>query len=300
MANTHPIRLANHRPAVEVHGHRGCRGLRPENTLPAFLHALALGVDVIELDVVISADNQVVVSHEPWLNPLICLDPEGRTILPTEAQQHNLYRMPYATIRRCDCGQLRHPNFPEQVSEPAYKPLLKEVFASLEAASLRLGRAPVGYSVEIKSSPDGDNIFHPSPLDFLPLILAELTAAGVLARTTLLCFDARILQLAHRIQPDLTTCFLVEDQQPWLTSLNQLGYIPTTFGPDFTSVTPQAVHFLREAFPTLRLVPWTVNEPTDMQLMLGLGVDGLTTDYPDRLLSIIRPTKQLWAFGTKR
>lgn len=135
----------------------------------------------------------MVVSHEPWLNPLICLDPAGHAIALAEAQQHNLYRMPYATIRRCDCGQLRHPSFPEQASEPAYKPLLSEVFAALEAAVLTLGRTPVGYSVEIKSWPEGDHIYHPAPPEFLALVLAEFAAVRVLPRTTLLCFDPRIL-----------------------------------------------------------------------------------------------------------
>ncbi len=271
----------------EVHGHRGCRGLRPENTLPAFLHALALGVDVIELDVVISADNQVVVSHEPWLNPRICLGPTGESIPLADGQKYNLYQLPYATIRRCDCGQLRHPGFPEQVPQPAYKPLLSEVFSALESAALRLSRPPVEYSVEIKCSPDGDNLFHPAPAKFLALVVAELTVAGVLERTTLLCFDARILQLAHRSQPSLATCYLVEDPLPWAASLHQLGFFPTTFGPDAATVTPAAVVALRSEFPGLRLVPWTVNNLTDMQRLLALGVDGMTTDYPDRLISLL-------------
>ena len=271
----------------EIHGHRGCRGLRPENTLPAFLHALALGVDVIELDVVISADNQVVVSHEPWLNPLICLDPDGHAVAPTEARQHNLYQMPYATIRRCDCGQLRHPSFPEQVSAPAHKPLLSEVFATLEAAVRALGRAPVGYSVELKSTPGGDGIFHPAPPEFLALVLAELAAARVLPRTTLLCFDPRILRLAHQLRSDLATSLLVEDDLPWASSISNLGFTPTAFGPDFTSVTAAAVHALRTDFPGLRLVPWTVNDQTDMHRLLALGMDGMTTDYPDRLKSVL-------------
>ncbi|OGX80951.1 glycerophosphodiester phosphodiesterase family protein [Hymenobacter glacialis] len=271
----------------EVHGHRGCRGLRPENTLPAFLHALTLGVDVIELDVVISADKQVVVSHEPWLNPLICLGPAGESISLADGRNYNLYQVPYATIRRCDCGQLRHPSFPEQASQPAYKPLLSEVFSILRSATASLGRPPVSYSVEIKCTPAGDNVFHPAPAEFFDLVVAELTAAEVSERTTLLCFDARILELAHRLRPDLATCFLLEDQLPWASSLHQLEFLPSTFGPDATTITPAAVDALRSEFPSLRLVPWTVNNPTDMQRLLALGVDGMTTDYPDRLLSLL-------------
>ncbi|MDO7848887.1 glycerophosphodiester phosphodiesterase family protein [Hymenobacter sp. M29] len=274
----------------EIHGHRGCRGLRPENTLPAFLHALQLGVDVIEMDVVISADHQVVVSHEPWFNPLICLDPAGHPIASGSARLHNLFELDYAFIRQFDCGSRVHPGFPTQVSQPCYKPLLREVLSFIEAAAVRLPRSPVGYSIEIKSSPDGDNIFHPSPDIFLSLVLAELTAAGVVSRTTLLCFDPRILRLAHQQHPNLATCLLVEDQRPWSTSLNELGFLPTTFGPDFTTVTAEAVQMLRKDFPGLRLVPWTVNEVADMHLMFELRVDGITTDYPDRGIHLFAAT----------
>ncbi|MFD2719289.1 glycerophosphodiester phosphodiesterase family protein [Hymenobacter monticola] len=267
----------------ELHGHRGCRGLRPENTLPAFLHALELGVDTIELDVVISADHQVVVSHEPWFNPLISLDPNGQTIPPGEAWMHNLFQLDYATIRQYDCGLRQHPGFPEQIAQPCYKPLLREVFTSVEAASRQLQRAPVGYSIEIKCDPAGDNVFHPSPETFLSLVLAELRLSQVLDRTTLLCFDQRILQLAHWQVPELATCLLVEDHRPWTERINELGFVPTTFGPDFTSVTKAAVEALRKDFPGLRLVPWTVNEAADILRMIHLGVDGITTDYPDRV-----------------
>lgn len=271
----------------EVHGHRGCRGLRPENTLPAFRYALALGVDVIEMDVVVSADRQVVVSHEPWLNPSICLDPTGQPIDPADARKFNLYQMPYAEIRRCDCGQLRHPGFSKQATAPAHKPLLSEVLAALEAATQHLGRSPVGYSIELKSSGEGDNIFHPTPAEFLPLVLEELSAARVLERTTLLCFDVRILRLAHQQRPDLATCLLAEDSLPWSSSIAQLGFVPTTFGPDFRTVTQQSTQELRTNFPSLRLVPWTINELPDMQRIRALGVDGITTDYPDRLISLL-------------
>ena len=270
----------------EIHGHRGCRGLRPENTLPAFLHALELGVDVIELDVVISADSQVVVSHESWFNPLICLDPNGQAIPPNEARMHNLFRLDYATIRQYDCGLRQHPGFPNQVSLPCHKPLLGEVFNMLETSVRQLGRSPVCYSIEIKSHPDGDNLYHPTPDVFLALVLAELRLAGVLARTTLLCFDQRILQMAHHQAPDLATCLLVEDQRPWATSINELGFVPTTFGPDFTSVTALAVQALRNEFPGLRLVPWTVNATSDIHAMIDLGVEGITTDYPNRAIAI--------------
>ncbi|MBU6119800.1 glycerophosphodiester phosphodiesterase family protein [Hymenobacter siberiensis] len=276
----------SHSRIPELHGHRGCRGLRPENTLPSLLHALALGVDVLEMDVIISADYQVVVSHEPWLNPAICLDLEGQPIESSPTPRFNLYQMPYATIRQCDCGLRRHPAFPEQVSEPAHKPLLREVLAAAEVVARPAGRPPIRYAIEIKSAPDGDNIFHPTPDYFLSLVLAEINKARVSARATVLCFDPRILRLAHQRQPDLATCLLLEADQPWLASIQALGFVPTTLGPDFATVTAASVQQVRSLYPSLRLVPWTVNQPADMMQLIALGVDGITTDYPDRFLAL--------------
>ncbi|HEX8350058.1 MAG TPA: glycerophosphodiester phosphodiesterase family protein, partial [Hymenobacter sp.] len=175
-------------PFPEVHGHRGCRGLWPENTLPAFLHALELGVDTLELDVVISADEQVVVSHEPWLSAALCLDADGRPIPLATERDFNIFQLSYDYIRRCNCGQQRQARFPEQQLIAANKPLLRDVFQQVEARTQQLGRVPVRYSIEVKSSPEGDAIFHPAPPHFVELVVAELQAAGVTSRTVLLSF----------------------------------------------------------------------------------------------------------------
>ena len=271
---------------VEVHGHRGCRGLRPENTLPAFLHALALGVDALELDVVLSADGQVVVSHEPWLSAAICLGPAGQRLDPATEQQFNLYQMPYAAIRACDCGQLQHPNFGAQQARPGvYKPLLSEVLTAVETAAA--GR-PIRYAIELKSSPAGDGLFHPAPPEFVAAVLALLRQfPAVWPRVTLLSFDGRVLRAIRQQAPALATCLLSEDGQPWLASIAALGFVPTTFGPNHETVQTLAVQALRAAHPTLRLVPWTVNTLIEMRRLVALGVDGLTTDYPNRALALL-------------
>lgn len=285
-ANSNANASAAKRP--EVHGHRGCRGLLPENTLPGFLYAAALGVDVLEMDVVISADQQVVVSHDPWLAVHLCCDAEGLRIAPAEERQHNLYRMPYAAIRQCDCGSLPHAGFPEQQTVAAPKPLLREVLAATEALPRPPGAKRLRYSIEIKCTPSGDDLYHPKPAQFLFLVLAELAAADVLAYTTLLCFDPRVLRLAHaQLGSELALCLLSESGQPWPAVVAELGFQPDVFGPNYESVTPAAVAELRHLYPGMGLVPWTVNTTVDMHRLLSMGVDGLTTDYPDRLLFIL-------------
>ncbi|WP_092739526.1 glycerophosphodiester phosphodiesterase family protein [Hymenobacter psychrophilus] len=268
----------------EVHGHRGCRGLRPENTVPAFREALRLGVDAVELDVVISADRQVVVSHEPWMSAAICRLPSGAPIRPAEARQHNLYQLPYARIREYDCGRTRHPGFPEQQPAPAAKPLLREVVADLEILTQQLGRPPVKYSIEIKSEPAHEGQFQPPPAELLALVLAELQALQILPRTTLLCFDKRILQLARFEAPTLPLCLLIEDELPLAAHLTALGFTPAVVGPNFRLLTPALAAAL--ATQHIRLVPWTVNEPTDMRAVLALNPWAITTDYPNRLLAL--------------
>lgn len=271
--------------AVEVHGHRGCRGLRPENTLPAFRHALTLGVDVLELDVVLSADNQVVVSHEPWFSSAICRLPTGAPIPAATARIHNLYQLPYAAIQQYDCGLTQHPAFPEQQSEPAYKPLLQEVLIEAETLARQLGRPPVRYSIELKSSPPDEGIYHPSPGKFLSFVMAVLQRAEVLDRVTLLCFDKRVLQEARRGFPQVPLCLLVEDEVPLSEHLRELSFLPAVYGPHHPLVTSALVHELHQL--GVCLVPWTVNELPDMHRILALHPAGITTDYPDRLLRLL-------------
>jgi len=272
----------------EVHGHRGCRGLLPENTLPAFLHALELGVDVLELDVVISADQQVVVSHEPWLAARLGRGPAGERLTPQHEQEYNLYQMPYATIRQCVVGEWPHPNFPGQQPHASYRPLLRELLATAEAACQRLGRSPVGYSIELKSRPAGDDVFHPAPAYFVELVLAEVYAAAVQARTTLLSFDARILRAARQQAPAQSLCLLNEEPASVTALFEKLGFVPEFFGSDYQLLSPALIQELSITYPQLRLVPWTVNELPDLQQVLAWGVFGITTDYPDRLLELLR------------
>ncbi|MBK7945382.1 MAG: hypothetical protein IPJ85_08780 [Flavobacteriales bacterium] len=165
--------------APEVHGHRGCRGLLPENTLPAFLRAAELGVDWLELDVVISADDQVIVSHEPWMSHVICTDAEGNTIAEENERTFNLYRMTAAEIRAFDCGGLEHPRFPKQQQRRAYKPTLREVVETVEEAVLMSGGQP-GFNIGSRAIPRCMERISPSRMEFARLVLATIDSLGSL------------------------------------------------------------------------------------------------------------------------
>ena len=272
---------------IDLQGHRGARGLAPENTIPAFRRALEIGVTTLEMDVAISGDGKVVVSHEPWMAHEICSLPSGEPVPEDEEREHNLYRMPYAEIEQYDCGRRRHPDFPRQETQPAVKPLLRDVIATAETYVADHDRPLVFYNVEIKSRPDGDETFHPPPEPFARRVLDVVRELGVGTRTTIQSFDVRVLRAARQLrldqaeEVDVQLALLVvqgtADTLP--DQLEQLGFVPTVYSPGHRSVDAPLLRTAHER--GFQVVPWTVNERKAMRRLIRLGVDGLITDYPD-------------------
>ncbi len=276
--------------SFDLQGHRGCRGLMPENTIPAMLKALDLGVQTLELDVVISADKQVVVSHEPWINADICLDTTGSDLSNSKAKQLNIYRMRYAEIQQYDCGSRKFGRFPEQEKLPVFKPLLSDLIEVCERYSRERKLPPVRYNIEIKSSPQGDNKDHPAPEEFVALVMATINRYGIASRTTIQSFDLRPLQLLNKQNANVTLAFLTESEDDLESVVEELGFIPDIFSPAFKLVDRQLVSACRKQ--NVRIIPWTVNEVDQMEKLIKMGVDGLITDYPDRALPLLkRPTE---------
>ena len=267
-------------PKFDVQGHRGCRGLRPENTIPAFLLALDSGVTTLEMDVVITRDRQVVVSHEPWMSGLICRDPEGKEITAKDSLRHNIFRLTYAEVQSYDCGSKGNERFPEQMKMPAYKPLLKDVIVAVENHIKNHTRYEVDYNIEIKSDPRGDDIFHPKPEEFSKLVYDLLDAYLPMNRVVIQSFDFRVLKYWHTTYPTVRLAALVENKKGLDANLKSLGFTPSVYSPHYSFVTPEAVRRCREL--KMRLIPWTVNDEREMLSLKGMGVDGFITDYPDR------------------
>ena len=285
--------------SFDAQGHRGARGLLPENTLPGFARALELGVTTLELDVGLSADGAVVVNHEPWVDPKRCLASDGARI---EGERGPLLRdLGREALRAFDCGSL-NPD-PEAFPEPPRvdlpgtpMPTLHEVFALVAARG-----GDVRLNVEIKAEP-GDPDTRPLP-EMVDATLAAIRRAGAVERTTLQSFHWRALALAKEREPGLRTAALVSPQNldpAWLGGLDPDAH------PDFLSLLRAAPYvdelspWWRQLVPGrfhlghtvgefqaagYRVVPWTVNEPERMREMIALGVDGLITDYPDRLVA---------------
>jgi glycerophosphoryl diester phosphodiesterase len=270
----------------DIEGHRGCRGLMPENTVPAFLKAIDLGVNTLELDVVVSKDQQLVVSHDPYFSADITLDPDGKEIAPEKQTQFNLFKMDYAEIRRYDVGSLGNKRFPAQQKLKTYKPLLSEVFLETRKYIKEHGLSPVRYNVETKSTPAGDDLYNPKPAVFAKLLYDEILKDGMQQQVLIQSFDVRTLQEFRKYAVKLPLVLLVENKDPIERNLERLGFQPDVYSPNFLLVDEATVAYCRQR--GIKIIPWTVNEEADLQAMKKLNLDGIITDYPPRAIKIFR------------
>ncbi|MFN4079910.1 MAG: glycerophosphodiester phosphodiesterase family protein [Saprospiraceae bacterium] len=274
-------------PDFDWQGHRGCRGLFPENTVPAFVEALSFPeVRTLELDLAVSADSQLIVSHEPWFSPEICLMPDGRRITAPEAEKLLIYRMSVEEIRQYDCGSVPHPRFPTQRRLSAHKPTLREVVEAVRAEYPERAEA-LRWNIEIKSKPEWDGIRCPPPPEFAGLVIETLRELGILERSVVQSFDPRPLRHARALAPDLTLALLVENGLGLEKNLDLLGFTPQIYSPHYPLATPALLKKCREK--GMKIIPWTVNEPEDMRRLIRIGVDGIITDYPDRIAQACTP-----------
>lgn len=267
-------------PRFDVQGHRGARGLKPENTIPAFIAALDNGVTTIELDLVVTRDRQIVVSHEPWMSAAICLTPDGNPISKSREKEYNIYEMTYAEVAAFDCGSKGNASFPEQQPMRVSKPLLRDVIAAVEDHIRSVSRYEVDYNIEIKSSPDGDGKFHPPPAEFSDLVYELLDQYLPMRRVVIQSFDFRVLQYWHQKYPEVRLSALVENTRSVSANLERLGFSPSIYSPYYKLVNRDMVRYLHRK--GIRVIPWTVNDESDMLSLKALGVDGFITDYPNR------------------
>ena len=290
----------------DLQGHRGARGLAPENTLAAFARALALKVDTLETDLAVTRDGVVVLSHDPALNPDLTRLDDTWIAAPGPA----IRSLSLAEVKRYDVGRIdpatRYAKqFPQQVPADGQRiPTLAELYAMAGPAA----GATVRFNIEIKTDPGRPDLTLP-PDRFAEVAVAAIRAAGMTGRTTLQSFDWRGLVAARRLAPEIATaCLSIESNgmdtvrragpgpSPWLGGLDLAahgGSVPrlaraagcAVWSPLWRNVSAEAV---REAHAAgLKVVPWTVNAPEEMGRLVDLGIDGLITDYPDRANAVL-------------
>ena len=265
----------------DIQGHRGCRGLMPENTIPSMYKAIDLGVTTLEMDLVISKDQKVVVSHEPWFESEITTKPDGSFIPARDVMKYNIYEMDYDSIVKYDVGMKPHPRFPKQQKFKAIKPLLADLIDSVENYLARKKLPQVKYNLEIKSLPPGDNRFQPPPPVFVELVMAVIKEKMMEDRMIVQSFDYRPLQYLQEKYPDIVISLLVEDsdERDLEGQLEKLGFTPSVYSPNFSLVDQAMVKQCHEK--GMKIIPWTVNDKKEIKKLRKLGVDGIITDYPD-------------------
>lgn len=267
----------------DIQGHRGYRGLYPENTLIAFEQAILSGVSTLEMDVVMSKDGNVVVSHDPVMLKSLCLSPSGK---PLKDDSKKLFELSYAKIVEYDCGSLKQPNFPKQKLQKSYKPLLSEVFEFADKVTANHNLPDVRFNIEIKSSSSGDGSLHPKPSVYSEAVLEIIKLYEMEDRSTLQSFDYRILRYLDNIDCPVDLCLLVENDFGVDKNIELLGFDPDIYGPNYKNLTKEDADLC--ASYGFDLIPWTVNEKTDMERLIDWGVDGIITDFPEELIKVAR------------
>lgn len=257
----------------------------PENTMPGFMKAVELGVTTLELDVVISKDGQVVVSHEPWMSSIICSHPDGTPVTKSEEKTLNLYNMDYSEIQTYDCGKRGNPDFPSQMQVGTVKPTLKMVIRSVEVFAAENKFRQPRYNIELKSSPSDYNKFCPEPKEFVEKVLFDINKLGMANRVTLQSFDTNILEELHKVSPrEFYISYLVENGKNLSKNLEKLTFKPEIYSPDFTTLKESTI---KEAHALgIRVIAWTLDTKEDIERLVNWGADGIITDYPDLSTSV--------------
>jgi glycerophosphoryl diester phosphodiesterase len=294
---------ANH-VVLDIEAHRGGRALRPENTLTSFANALSMGVDTLELDMGVTRDHVIVISHERWLNPDLARAPDGAYVAPPGVPY---VRLTLAQVKQYDVGRIRPGSayaaqFPDQVSIPGTRiPTLAEVIALVR----RSGDPHVRLNIETKIDPDHPDQ-SPDPQHFVSLVLDVLRREHFSDRVMIESFDWRSLRLVQRQAPEIPTVYLTLQQGPHpniyldMPSAWTAGFDPATHGGSVPSAVKAAggaiwSPFFRDVDARLieeshrlglKVVVWTVNQPDDMANLIDLKVDGIISDRPDVLRSV--------------
>jgi len=267
-------------------GHQGARGIMPENTVEGMLKALDLDVNVLNMGVVISKDEQVVLSHEPYFNNEISTRPDGKPITFKDEKKYNMFKMDYAEIRKFDVGSKPHTRFPGQMKIKTYKPLLAEVIDSVETYVKKNKLAKPLYNIETALIRKGDGEFQPDAAVFIERIMEIVKDKKLTKRVIIQSLDLRTLQYLHEHYPGIKTSLMVDEKQDFEDGIQALGFTPDYYSPYYVLVGKGLVDRCHAA--GVKVIPWTVNTAKDMNYLINLGVDGIITDYPNQYTNLMR------------
>ncbi|MEZ4912418.1 MAG: glycerophosphodiester phosphodiesterase family protein [Saprospiraceae bacterium] len=278
---THQVEITK---IPDVQGHRGCRGLMPENTIPAFIEAVKLGVTTLELDVVMNKFGDVIISHEPYYNSYFSTDPLGHPIKKSDEKKHNLYQMTFDEIASYDVGMRTNPKYPLQSKIACYKPKLDDVVDTVRKYCMAQKLPLVMFNIELKYDRNEIGTFFPKDSILIDSVFSILKNQNLLDNAIIQSFDTEILNICYYKEPNLSYALLIDNSEDLQKNLSLLHFKPSVYSPRYTKVNKKLVTECRVL--DLKIIPWTVNDEDDIVEMLGFGVDGIISDYPDKVIEI--------------
>jgi glycerophosphoryl diester phosphodiesterase len=245
------------------------------------LKAIDLGVTTLEMDVVITKDKKVILSHDQWFSKDITTKPDGTFMGEREERKFNINWMTYAETQTFDVGMKPHPRFPQQQKIKVTKPLLSDVVDSVNKAMMTRKRPPLFYNIETKTNPEFDGVFHPKPEEFVELLMAVIKEKGIEDYCIIQSFDFRTLEYLHKHYPHMKTAMLIEDfnKTTLEEQIKAIGFTPTIYSPAYQIVTDDLIK--RCHAKNMKIIPWTVDDKPTIDKMKAMGVDGLISDYPN-------------------
>ena len=270
---------------IDLQAHRGGAGLMPENTVSAMKNAIDLGIKTLEFDLQLSSDGKVVVSHDNYFHPRYSTRPDGTLIMEDDPKEY-LYTMPYDSILKYDVGLRFVKRWPEQAKVAEVKPLAADLIAFCEEYAAKKGFKP-GYNIEIKSrTGEGEGTLWPGYEEFCDKCMEVLLDANLGKRLIVQTFDVRALEYLHQHYPGTILSYLTEDETDIEAILPQISFKPEWWSPNYEVITPENVAYCHKR--GIKVVPWTVDDPAEIQRMVDCDVDAIISNYPDRLLEVVK------------
>ena len=258
----------------KIFGHRGCRGIMPENSIEGFQKAMDLGVEGIEFDVVVNKDKEIVISHEPYMERKYCLIPDSVRI--KQGKELNLFQMTQIEIEKFDCGSLYHPNFPEQKKLKTHKPLLQELFSKVDFSEVII-------LFEIKSEKRYYGKCQLQPDEYVDIILKEVSNYVHRKNIFFMSFDANIINELQNKASQYKLVYLIDSSfKSVKNSIQHLTLNPYAIGIYHPKTSKKEIKIAHEL--GIAVFAWTVNNHKDFERLKRYGIDGIITDYPGNFI----------------
>jgi len=276
--------------SIDLQAHRGGAGLMPENTVSSIKNALDLNVNTLEFDLQVSKDRKAVVSHDNYFHPRYSMRPDS-TLIQKEDPKEYLYTMPYDSIAKYDVGLRFVDRWPDQRKVSEHKPLASDLIDFAESYAKEKGLSAPRYNIEIKSKTGkGEGKLWPDYREFCDVCIPVLLSKNLGDRLVVQSFDIRALEYIHSRYPSVKLSFLTDKENEIADILASLSFTPEWWSPHFSVVTRENVAYCHAL--GIKVVPWTVDEPDDIIRMAAAGADAIISNYPDRLISLLREKNQ--------